>query len=178
MPWKLWVRKLNFHWKVCGNFFFKAPLTRVNNFKPKPPFCTKPLLTSVCERSLLSTRQNEQPKYFPNQNHSAVGFSILFRSRRTYVFVCHGCLFTFYFDQLFPVLSFTFACFCEILYVAYSAVDVCFCLVSYIVCIFGNQIGIFVHTPSLLSREIVRKSSMSCLHFRIILRKFHAFLWT
>ena len=28
-------------------------------------------------------------------------------------------------------------------------------------------VGIFVHTNSLLSREIVRKSSMSCLHFRI-----------
>ena len=149
-------------------FFFKAPpLTRIKNFKPKPPFCTKPLLTSVCERSLKAPGPAMNNQNISLTKTSAVGFSILFRSRRTYIFVCHGCLFTFYFDQLFPVLSFTFACFCEILYVAYSAVDVCFCLVSYIVYIFGNQVGIFVHTHSLLSREIVRKSSMSCLHFRI-----------
>ena len=116
----------NYGWEKHANsiftgkfvaIFFQGPLTRVKNFKPKPPspFCIRPPPNKCLWTVPKSTRQNEQPKYFPSQNHSAVGFSIiLFRSRRTYIFVFYACLLTFYCDQLFPVLSLTFACLCEI----------------------------------------------------------------
>ena len=81
------------------------------------------------------------------------------------VYLCLSCVFVYILlRSAVSCFIFNFECFCEILYVAYSAVDVCLCLVLYIVYIFGNKVGIFVHTHSLLSREIVRKSIiMSCL---------------
>ena len=42
--------KLNFYWKICGNFFQGPPLTRVKNFKG--PFLHQAPLTSISEWSL------------------------------------------------------------------------------------------------------------------------------
>ena len=130
-----WEKHVNsiFTGKVCGNFFSRPKI-----LSQSPPFCTRPLLTSVCERSLKHPAK-WATKIFPKPKPQCCGIFNIFRSRRTYIFVCHACLFTFYCDQLFPVLPFNFACFCEILYVAYSAVDVCFYLVSYIVYISATR---------------------------------------
>ena len=42
--------KLNFPWKICGNFF-QAPPLQGSKFEG-PPFFNQAPLTSVCERSL------------------------------------------------------------------------------------------------------------------------------
>ena len=57
LPWKLRVNPIEKHVNSIFNgksvvIFFRAPLTRVKNFKG-PPFCIRPPLTSVCERSLI-----------------------------------------------------------------------------------------------------------------------------
>ena len=166
LPWKLWVREACnsiFTGKFVAIFFNPPPPYKGHKILSQSPlFAPGPLLTSVCERSLKASGK------MSNQNISLTKTTMLwdFQEGRISLSVMRVCLhFTAISCFLFYLL--TFACFCEILYVAYSAFDVCFCLVSYIVYIFGNQVGIFVHTHSLLSREIVRKSIMSCLHFRI-----------
>ena len=47
--------KLNFKWKICGNFFQAPSLTRVKILKG-PLFASGPL-TSVCEQSLTSVKR-------------------------------------------------------------------------------------------------------------------------
>ena len=42
--------KLNFQWKICGNFFQGPPLQGSKILRA--PFCISPTLTSVCEQSL------------------------------------------------------------------------------------------------------------------------------
>ena len=90
-----------------------------------------------------STRQNEQPKYFPNQNHSAVGFSII--SLKKDVYLCLSCVFV-YIVLRSAVSCFIFI-FCVLLwnFIRRILSSWRMFLSRIIVYIFGNQVGIFVH---------------------------------
>ena len=131
LPWELWVRKaykLNFHWKVCGNFFSRPRLQGSKILSQSPPFCTRPP-----PNKCLWTVPKKHPakwatKIFPLSKPQCCGIFNIISLKKDVYLCCHACLFTFYCDQLFPVSSLAFACFCEFLYVAYSAVDVCFVL--------------------------------------------------
>ena len=164
LPWKLWVRKackLNFHWKVCGNFFSRPKI-----LSQSPLFCIRPLLTSVCEQSLKA------PGKMSNQNISLTKTTVLwdfqYISLKKDVYLCLSCVFVYILLRS-AVSCFTFN-FCVLLwnFIRRILSSWRMFLSRIIHCLHFRQPGRhFVHPHSLLSREIIRKSIMSCLHFRI-----------
>ena len=160
----------NYGWEKHVNSIFTGKFVAIffkaKNFKPKPPF-----LHQAPPNKCLWTVP-KAPGKMSNQNISLTKTTVLwdfqYISLKEDVYLCLPCVFVYILLQS-AVSCFTFN-FCMLLWNfirrILSSWRMFLCRIIH--CLHFRQPGRhFVHAHSLLSREIIRKSIMSCLHFRI-----------